>query len=223
MTRLFERLQSEHPGIRLSIAEAQGSEIDVMLDSGAVDLALLFRFMRPSGPEEKLLCMAHTSLVSAPDDELTRGATVKFSQLAGLRIVLPRRPSHWRSALDQTARSLGFRLEPVAEADSLSVQKNLVASHPGLYSVLGPYSFTEELPRSGCRRASAGGLPRIKRAPGQSWGACYHRIEARSISRLEGTSWGIGSMLSLHRSHSLRIDCSRAGSSSAKFVRSLQS
>jgi LysR family transcriptional regulator, nitrogen assimilation regulatory protein len=30
--------------------------------------------------------------------------------------VLPRRPSHWRNALDETARSLGFKLEPVAEA-----------------------------------------------------------------------------------------------------------
>src|ERR1043166_5910693 len=43
-TRLFERLQAEHPGIRLDIAEAQGADLDAMLDSGAVDLAVLFRF-----------------------------------------------------------------------------------------------------------------------------------------------------------------------------------
>lgn len=145
MTRLFERLQSEHPGIRLNIAESQGTELDTMLDTGAVDLAILFRFNRPSGREEKLLSVAHTFLVSAPGDELTREATVNFSRLAGLRLVLPRRPSHWRNALDEAARSLGFKLVPIAEADSLTVQKELVAHTPGLYTVLGPYSMTAEL------------------------------------------------------------------------------
>ena len=130
MTRLFERLQADHPGIRLDIAEAQGAELDAMLDSGAVDLAILFRFHRPSGRDERLLCVAHTYLVSAPGDPLTREPTLNFSRLAGLRLVLPRRPSHWRNALDETARSLGFKLEPVAEADSLTVQKELVARRP---------------------------------------------------------------------------------------------
>jgi len=153
MTRLFERLQSEHPGIRLNIAESQGTELDTMLDTGAVDLAILFRFNRPSGREEKLLSVAHTFLVSAPGDELTREATVNFSRLSGLRLVLPRRPSHWRNALDEAARSLGFKLVPVAEADSLTVQKELVAHTPGLYSVLGPYSITSEV-ESGRLQAS---------------------------------------------------------------------
>ena len=147
MTRLFERLQAEHPGIRLDIAEAQGTELDAMLDSGAVDLAILFRFQRPSGSDEKALCVASTFLVSAPGDALTRQSTVNFSKLKGLRLVLPRRPSHWRNALDETARSLGFKLEPVVEADSLTVQRELVAHASGLYSVLGPYSFADDLRR----------------------------------------------------------------------------
>jgi DNA-binding transcriptional LysR family regulator len=152
-TRLFERLQTEHPGIRLDITEAQGAELDVMLDSGAVDLAVLFRFHRPSGREERLLCVAHTFLASAPGDPLTRSASVNFAQLKGLRLVLPRRPSHWRNALDETARSLGFRLEAPVEANSLTVQKELVARTPGLYSVLGPFSMASEL-RSGRLQAA---------------------------------------------------------------------
>jgi LysR family nitrogen assimilation transcriptional regulator len=152
-TRLFMRLQAEHPGIRLDIAESQGTELDAMLDGGVVDLAVLFRYQRPGGRDEKLLCVANTYLVSAPGDALTRGPTVNFSRLAGLKLVLPRRPSHWRNALDDTARGLGFRLDPVAEADSLTVQKELVAHSPGLYSVLGPYSIAAEL-RDGRLQAS---------------------------------------------------------------------
>jgi LysR family nitrogen assimilation transcriptional regulator len=147
MTRLFERLQAEHPGVRLDIAEAQGTELDAMLDSGAVDLAILFRYQRPSARDEKALCVAGTYLVSATGDALTRTATIAFSRLKGIPLVLPRRPSHWRNALDDTARSLGFKLEPVAEADSLTVQRELVAQRPGLYSVLGPYSIADDLRR----------------------------------------------------------------------------
>lgn len=145
MTRVFEWLQTEHPAVKLDIAEAQGTELDAVLDSGAVDMAILFRFHRPSGSEEKLLCMANTFLVSAPGDALTREPTLPFARLAGLRLVLPRRPSHWRNALDETARSLGFGLLPMAEADSLTVQKELVAHSKGLYSVLGPYAVATEL------------------------------------------------------------------------------
>lgn len=147
MTRLFERLQAQHPGIRLDIAEAQGAELDTMLDSGLVDLAVLFRYRRPSGGEEKLLGVAHTYLVSAPGDPLTAQRTVNFSRLAGLRLVLPRRPSHWRQTLDATAHSLGFKLQAAAEADSLTVQKQLVAHTPGLHSILGPYAVAREVQR----------------------------------------------------------------------------
>jgi DNA-binding transcriptional LysR family regulator len=144
-TRLFEVLQARHPGVQLNIAEAQGAELDTLLDAGAVDLAVLFRFSRPSGNTERLLSVANTYLVSAPGDPLTRAPTLNFVRLNGLRLVLPRRPGHWRHALDETARSLGFKLDSVAEADSLTVQKELVARNPGLYSILGPYSIASEL------------------------------------------------------------------------------
>lgn len=193
VTRLYERLQREHPGIRLNIAEAQGTEIDAMLDSGAVDLAILFRFNRPSGREEKLLSIAHTYLVSAPGDELTREPTVPFARLAGLRLVLPRRPGLWRNALDEAARSLGFRLESVAEADSLTVQKELVAQTPGLYSVLGPYSMSAEL-QSGRLQASQLVKPDLVRhttlaLPRQGKLSPASRVVAEVVQQLVG-SWG---------------------------------
>jgi LysR family transcriptional regulator, nitrogen assimilation regulatory protein len=153
VTRLFERLREAHPGIRLDVAESQGTELDAMLDGGAVDLAILFRFRKPSGREERALGVATTWLVSAPGDPLTRAPTVAFAKLAGLKLVLPRRPSHWRNALEETARSRGFKLDAVAQADSLTVQKELVAHTPGVYSILGPYSIAEEL-RAGRLQAS---------------------------------------------------------------------
>jgi len=193
VTRLFERLQAEHPGIRLDVAEAQGTELDAMLDSGAVDLAILFRFHRPSGSEERLLCEAHTYLVSAPGDALTRERTLNFSRLQGLSLVLPRRPSHWRNALDEAARSLGFRLEPVAEADSLTVQKELAAHRPGVYSILGPFSIAAEV-RSGRLQATRLVRPDLCRHvtlafPRQGKLSPMCRAVAETLEQLV-TSWG---------------------------------
>lgn len=145
MTRVVQRLQAEHPGVRLDITEAQGTELDTLLESGQVELAILFRFQRPSGREERQLCVAQTWLVSQPGDPLTREPTIAFSRLQGLRLVLPRRPSHWRQALEEAARGFGFRLEGVVEADSLTLQKELAAGTPGLYAILGPFSISADV------------------------------------------------------------------------------
>jgi len=192
-TRLFQRLQAQHPGIVLDVAEAQGTELDAMLDGGMVDLAILFRFSKPGGREEKLLCVANTYLVAAAGDALTREPTLNFSRLEGLRLVLPRRPSHWRNALDDTARSLGFTLTAVAEADSLTVQKELVVNQPGLYSVLGPYAIAADL-RSGRLQATKLVRPDLVRhvtlalpRHGKLSPAC--RIVAQGVETLVD-SWG---------------------------------
>lgn len=153
ITRLHRRLQTEYPLIRLNIREGQGGELDTLLDTGSVDMAVLFRFRKPTGADEKLLATAGTYLVSMPGDRLTRDGTVDFARLEGLRLVLPRRPSHWRAVLDETARSKGFALQAEVEADSLRVQKELVAHSPGLYSVLGPFSVAEEMRAGGLQAA----------------------------------------------------------------------
>jgi DNA-binding transcriptional LysR family regulator len=145
MTSLVARLRAAHPRVRLDLREGQGGELDALLDTGEVDMAVLFRYRRPAGDGEKLLASAATYLVSRPGDPLTAGATLDFGRLAGLALVLPRRPAHWRAVLDETARSKGFELEAAVEADSLTVQTELVAATPGLYSILGPYSIEKEL------------------------------------------------------------------------------
>lgn len=145
MTRLYLRLQAEYPKIKLNIREGQGGELDALLDTGSVDMAVLFRYQKPTSPDEKLLATVGTYLVSRPGDPLTKNETVDFGKLEGLRLVLPRRPAHWRSVLDETARGKGFALQAEVEADSLRVQKELVAHAAHLYSLLGPFSIADEL------------------------------------------------------------------------------
>lgn len=193
MTRLYLRLQAEFPKIKLNIREGQGGELDALLDTGSVDMAVLFRYQKPAGPDEKLLATVGTYLVSRPGDPLTRNETVDFSKLDGLRLVLPRRPAHWRSVLDETARGKGFTLQADVEADSLRVQKELVAHTEHLYSLLGPFSIADEL-RSGRLQASRVVNPDCRRhvtlsLPKQGQLTPASKIVARLIEETV-ESWG---------------------------------
>jgi LysR family nitrogen assimilation transcriptional regulator len=145
MTQVFKQLHNEYPKIQLNIREGQGSELDALLDTGSVDMAILFRYEKPNSQDETLLTSASTYLVSSPGLSLTYGETVDFKRIEGLPLVLPRRGSHWRSILDETARSKGFQLQVEVEADSLKVQKEIIATNHHLYALLGPFSVDEEL------------------------------------------------------------------------------
>lgn len=162
MTHVFKRLHHDYPKIKLNIREGQGSELDALLDTGAVDMAILFRYEKPNGNEETLLSTANTYLVSSPGLSLTHSETVDFKRLEGLPLVLPRRPSHWRSILDETAKSKGFGLTCKVEADSLRVQKEIIAANPHMYALLGPFTVHEEL-RMGKLQATKVMAPDLKR------------------------------------------------------------
>jgi LysR family nitrogen assimilation transcriptional regulator len=152
MTHVSQRLRAEFPRIRLNVREGQGSELDALLDTGSVEMAILFRHQRPSG-DEKLLATASTWLVSRPGDALTGAPTVDFAQLAGLPLILPRKPAHWRAVLDDTARAKGFTLEAALEADSLTIQTQLAMQTPGLYAILGSFAIDAQI-RAGGLKAS---------------------------------------------------------------------
>ena len=162
MTHVFKKLHREYPKIKLNIREGQGSELDALLDTGVVDMAILFRYKKPSGHDETLLATASTYLVSSPGLSLTYSESVDFKRLEGLPLVLPRRPSHWRSILDETARSKGFSLISEVEADSLRVQKEIIAANPHMYALLGPFSIDDELKMGKLQAAKVTG-PDLKR------------------------------------------------------------
>ena len=161
LTTLFGRVREQYPLIRLNVREGQGGELDALLDAGLVDMAILFRFHKPASAEERLLATGHTYLVARPGDALTQAPSVDFARLQDLPLVLPRRPAHWRAILDETARSKGFSLQAVIEADSLTAQKELAATQ-SVYAVLGPYSIMHEL-RQGSLQATRLVNPDLRR------------------------------------------------------------
>ena len=160
-TTLYERARERYPRVRLSVREGQGAELDALLDSGAVDLAILFRHEKSARGDEQHLGTVDTFLVGAANDEVTRAVTIAFSRLDRLPLVLPSRPSPWRHLLDEVSRRKGISLLVVLEADSVTIQKE-VAAKGGTYTVLGPYAMMEDV-RAGRLQASRIVNPDLKR------------------------------------------------------------
>jgi len=160
-TTVYERTRERYPQVRLSVREGHGAELDALIDSGTVDLAILFRSAKTVRGDEQHLATVDTFLVGAPGDEITRAPTIAFSRLNRLPLVLPTRPSAWRNLLDEISRRKAISLSVVLEADSVSVQKH-VAARGAIYTVLAPYAMMDEV-RSGVLQATRIINPDLKR------------------------------------------------------------
>jgi LysR family nitrogen assimilation transcriptional regulator len=137
MSTVFMRLKRRYPLVQIAVREGQGAQLDTWLEEGSVDLAILFRTSPVPRNGDTYLFEAPTYLVSPSGDPLTSRATVNFSALHNLPLVLFCRPSSWRNHLEQVALEHNVTLNVALEADSLSMQTNLAAAG-GIYALLGP-------------------------------------------------------------------------------------
>jgi DNA-binding transcriptional LysR family regulator len=137
LTTVFMRLKQQFPLVQMAVREGQGAQLETWLDDGSVDLAILFRISPTPRNGDVYLFEAPTYLVSAVGDPLTAKPTVEFAALENLPLVLFCRPSAWRNHLEQVADEQRVSLNVALEADSLSMQTNIVAAG-GVYALLGP-------------------------------------------------------------------------------------
>src|SRR5438552_17338356 len=140
VTTLYYRLKKRYPLIQLMVREGQGAQLETWLEDGSVDLALLFRTSPSPKNGDTYLVKTPTYLVGAAGDKMTSRPTVPFSALNNLPLVLFCRPSSWRNHLEQLSTERGISLNVVLEADSLSLQTQIVAGG-GIYTLLGPYAI----------------------------------------------------------------------------------
>jgi len=140
VTTLYKRLKERYRLIQLSVREGQGAQLETWLEDGSVDLAILFRTSPTPKDGDIYLAEVQTYLVSAAGNRLTSKKTVPFSALNNLPLVFFCRPSTWRNQLEELAAEHGVALNVALEADSLSLQTNIVAGG-GIYALLGPYAI----------------------------------------------------------------------------------
>jgi LysR family nitrogen assimilation transcriptional regulator len=142
--QLFSRVRSRHRAISLKVLEGSSGQVEEWLADARIDLAILYRY-GPTLPEaEQSLAVVDSYLIGAAGDAATAAAQVPFASLHDLPFVLPSAPNGLRTALDAVARQQRITLAPAIEADSLPLQKSLVASER-LYTVLPLHAVWSEV------------------------------------------------------------------------------
>lgn len=142
--RLFAILRSRHPAVSLKVLEGSSGQVDEWLADARVDIAILYRY-GPSLPDtEQSLAVVDSYLIGAKGDARTAAGEVAFSELHDLPFILPSAPNGLRTALDAIAKHQHIALSPVIEADSLPLQRSLVANER-LYTVLPLHAVWAEV------------------------------------------------------------------------------
>jgi LysR family transcriptional regulator, nitrogen assimilation regulatory protein len=142
--RLFAEMRKRHPAVSLKILEGSSGQVEEWLADARVDIAILYRY-GPTLPElEQSLAVVDSYLIGPAGDKLTTAPEAAFRTLDELPFILPAAPNGLRTALDAVARQQHLRLGAVIEADSLPLQKSLVATER-LYTVLPLHAVWSEV------------------------------------------------------------------------------
>lgn len=142
--RLFTELRTHFPAIDLKILEGSSGQVEEWLADARVDIAILYRYGNSLSEFEQSLATVDSYLIGPRGDRLTAAAAVPFQSLNGLPFILPGAPNGLRTALDFMARQMHIALAPAIEADSLTLQKSMVAEER-LYTVLPLHAVWNEV------------------------------------------------------------------------------
>ncbi len=143
---LHEAVRQQYPGIRLRIAVGYDGYLQQWLDSGEVDMTLLYD-PKPSPTRETLTLLEEELwVVGSPAHKLRTKKPVPFAWLAGRPLVLSNAPHGLRSLVEQAAVLTGTALNVVAETNSMNVQKSL-AQTDQCFTVLPSIAVADDVAR----------------------------------------------------------------------------
>lgn len=159
--RLFTDIRELHPTVSLKILEGSSGQVEEWLSDARVDIAILYRYGPTLSEAEQVLATVDSYLIGPKGDRITIEPEIPFSALNGLPFILPSAPNGLRTALDALARQQHITLSVAIEADSLPLQKSLVAQER-LYTVLPLHAVWTEV-KEGLVQASRITSPSLQR------------------------------------------------------------
>lgn len=131
LSHLLKKLRSNYPGIKLHVMEGSSGQIDQWMVTGRVDIGFVVREGHSASALEWPLATNRIHLLGAAGDPLTGTGRVDFTRLDKLPLILPSLPNGMRIAIEQLAKRKKITLNVIAQIDSLTIQKRLVAAGNG--------------------------------------------------------------------------------------------
>lgn len=132
-----------YPDVLIHASEGLSGTIEQWLATGACDLGFVLR-KGPGCMYDAPIAKLQLCLVGPPGDPLTSDGVVEFSRLAGVPVLQPGAPNAMRMSLEHSARQNGLSWNVVAEVESVSLTKEMVAAKIG-YGILSAASVHAEV------------------------------------------------------------------------------
>jgi LysR family nitrogen assimilation transcriptional regulator len=158
---LVSTVAADYPGIRMRIAMGYAGDLQEWLETGDIDVALLYGVEREPHLEARPLLEEPLWVVGPRTAKLTRRKPVPLASLSGKPMILPSGPRGIRTLVDHACTMAGVELTIVAETNAMSIQKSLVLGGHGL-TILPTIACAAEL-ASGRLTAAPLTDPRITR------------------------------------------------------------
>lgn len=137
-------LKHQHPKLTVRISVGYAGHLQKWLETGEVDVALLYDPKPSALLEAEPLLHEALYLVGMPDAGLSQKHPVPLRELENKELILPSQPHGLRLLLDHACAVAGVRLTIVAETNAMSIQKNLVTSGLG-FTILPSVAVFEDV------------------------------------------------------------------------------
>jgi DNA-binding transcriptional LysR family regulator len=133
-----------HPGIELRILAAYSGHLQQWLDSGDIDLSLLYNLAPAPSLAVTPLLREKLWAVAPPDAGLSPGSPLPWEDLLAHPLVLPVPGHGLRTLIDQACSALPARPRITVQVNSMPLQKSLVLARQG-WTVLPATGITGDI------------------------------------------------------------------------------
>jgi DNA-binding transcriptional LysR family regulator len=143
---LVTAVATKYPGIRMRISMGYAGTLRQWLDTGEIDVALLYGAGKTPNIQTTSLLEEELWVVGSKAAKLRRQKPVSLASLVGEPLILPSGPHGIRTLVDHACAVSNIELTVIAETNAMSIQKSLVLGGHGL-TILPPIAIVEELAR----------------------------------------------------------------------------
>lgn len=128
---LFHAIHARYPSCQIHFTEALASKILADLQSGDIDIAILYKPESPNSLSYEPLLFEQLYLLTPTDSEVT-AEQVRITELAGIPLILPSTHHGLRVLLQTMATKRGYAIDIALECDSsIAVTLDLVKKKCG--------------------------------------------------------------------------------------------
>lgn len=135
MGQVVQRFVQRYPDIRLRVIEASTGQVAELVAASVVDLGIVVHAPNSPKVQTEALLVEPMDLAMRTSDPLARRKSMNRSELHGLPFILPVNPHGARFLMDRYFAEGGIVVDNRVELDSMTLQKQVVATMP-YYSLL---------------------------------------------------------------------------------------